>query len=269
MTIHDMATLDHPEWFSPRFAAWYRFLIPRLARRVAHIIVVSESTKLRLLTHCRVDPDKVTVIHPGVDKRFNRCPADAVNAMRAALTIPDGVPYVLAVGSLEPRKNLGRLLLAWRKLLPSLRHAATLVLAGGKGKRSIFAGVPEFNELPDRVCLTGYVPEELLPALYSGASVFVFPSMYEGFGSPPLEAMACGTPVIAGNRTSLPEVIGDAGILVDPLDVDAIASAIANLLNNPANRERLASAALQRAAGFSWDSATEQTWKVLLAASDC
>lgn len=266
VTIHDVVPLDHPEWLNARFAAWYRFLIPRLARRAARVIVVSEFTKRRLLAHCNMNPEKITVIRLGVNKRFGPRPANEIARARAILAIPDG-PYVLAVGSLEPRKNLGRLLAAWAKVLPELPAEATLVVAGGKGKRTIFADVPELRRLPERVHLTDYVPDELLPALYSGANTFVYPSVYEGFGLPPLEAMACGTSVITGNRTSLPEVVGNAGIMVDPLDIDSIAGAIVHVLNNPATHAPLVSAALKRAAGFSWDRAADETWSVLSAAS--
>jgi len=267
VTIHDAVPLDHPEWLNPRFAAWYRFLIPRLARRAARVIAVSRFTKERLLACSKLDPDKVTVIYCGVGKQFSPRPACDVAHARAALSIPDG-PYVLAVGSLEPRKNLGRLLAAWARLLPELPANVSLVVTGGKGKQTVFADVPELRCLPERVHLTDYAPDEVLPGLYTGASVFVYPSVYEGFGLPPLEAMACGTPVIVGNRASLPEVVGDAGVSVNPYDIDAIATAIAQVLVDPAIRAKLAPAALQRASRFSWDRAATQTWTVLCAAAD-
>jgi len=267
VTIHDVVPLEHPEWLNARFAAWYRFLIPRLARRAARVIAVSEFTKERLLAYSKVDPDKITVVHSGVGKQFSPRPACDVARARAALSIPDG-PYVLAVGSLEPRKNLGRLLAAWARLLQGLPANVSLVVTGGKGKQTVFADVPELRCLPERVHLTDYAPDEVLPGLYTGASVFVYPSVYEGFGLPPLEAMACGTPVIVGNRASLPEVVGDAGVSVNPYDIDAIATAIAQVLVDPAIRAKLAPAALQRASRFSWDRAATQTWNVLCAAAD-
>lgn len=266
VTIHDLAPLDHPEWFNARFAAWYRFLIPHLARRAARVLVVSESTRQRL-AHYGVDANKVTMVYPGVGSQFRPRSVDEIAHARASLGIPEG-RYVLSVGSLEPRKNLGRLLAAWARLLPELPDDVALVVAGGKGKRAVFADVPELRDLPAQVWLTDYVPEALLPALYAGADVFVFPSVYEGFGSPPLEAMACGAPVIAGNRTSLPEVVGDAGILVDPYDIDAIAAAISHVLKDPSIRPRLVPAGLQRAVGFSWDRAATETWDVLCATAE-
>lgn len=262
VTIHDVAPLDHPEWMNPRFAAWYRFLIPRLARRVKHIIVVSEFTRQRLITHSRIDPDKVTVVHCGVDARFQPQGQEAIVAARTALQLPTG-RYVLSVGSLEPRKNLGRLLLAWERLLPELPPDVWLVLAGARGKNLVFADVPELKQLPERVFMSGYVPDEMLPALYAGAMAFVYPSTYEGFGLPPLEAMACGTPVLTGNRASLPEVVGDAGVMVDPFSVEDIADGLRQLLLDDALRLALVPKGLKQAAKFRWDITAQHTRAIL------
>ena len=262
VTIHDVVPLDHPEWLNPRFAAWYRFLIPRLARRVRHVIVDSDFTRRRLTAHSGISDGKVTVIHCGVDARFSPQTQEAIAAARAALQLPAG-RYVLSVGSLEPRKNLGRLLSAWQRLLPELPPDIWLVLAGAKGKSLVFAEVPELTCLPARVHLTGYVPDDLLPALYAGAEAFVYPSVYEGFGLPPLEAMACGTPVIVGNRASLPEVVGDAGMMMDPYDVESIAAALMLLLTLADARNVLGARGRERAARFSWQATAEQTLAVL------
>jgi glycosyltransferase involved in cell wall biosynthesis len=262
VTIHDVVPLDHPEWLNPRFAAWYRFLIPRLVRRVRHVIVDSDFTRQRLIAHTGIEPGKVSVIHCGVDARFRPQSPEAIDAARAALQVPPG-RYVLSVGSLEPRKNLGRLLLAWQSAMSELPADAWLVVAGAKGKGLVFADVPELARLPARVHLAGYVPEEALPALYAGADAFVYPSMYEGFGMPPLEAMACGTPVIVGNRASLPEVVGDAALSVDPFNVDALARALVDVLAQPAVSARLGIAGLARAGLFSWEKAAVQTRQVL------
>ena len=262
VTIHDVVPLDHPEWLNWRFAAWYRFLIPRLARRVRHVIVDSDFTRQRLIAHSGIGADKITVIHCGVDARFQPQSPQAIAAARADLQLPPG-RYALAVGSLEPRKNLGRLLLAWAQLLPQLPPDLWLVLAGAKGKSLVFADVPELRQLPQRVHLSGYVPDDLLPALYAGAEVFVYPSLYEGFGLPPLEAMACGTPVIVGNRASLPEVVGDAAVLVDPGRVDAIARGLMQLLGAAGVRAGLGRAGRERAALFDWHQTANRTMQVL------
>ncbi|MHB1282735.1 MAG: glycosyltransferase family 4 protein [Sulfuriferula sp.] len=262
VTIHDVVPLDHPEWLNPRFAAWYRFLTPRLARRVRHVIVDSDFTRQRLIAHSRIDPSRITVVHCGVDARFQPQVPGTIAAARAALQMPAG-RYVLSVGSLEPRKNLGRLLLAWEHLLPTMPPDVWLVLAGAKGKTLVFADVPALQRLPERVFLSGYVPDELLPAMYAGAMAFVYPSVYEGFGLPPLEAMACGTPVIVGNRTSLPDVVGDAGVVVDPTNNDAIAAGLSALIETESLRAGLIPKGLARAAQFSWDATAQKTRDVL------
>ena len=262
VTIHDVVPLDHPEWLNRRFAAWYRFVIPRLARRVRHVIVDSDFTRQRLIAHSGISADRISVIHCGVDARFSPQTPVAIAAARAALQLPAG-RYVLSVGSLEPRKNLGRLLSAWQRLLPELPPDIWLVLAGAKGKSLVFANVPELTCLPARVHLTGHVPDDRLPALYAGAEAFVYPSVYEGFGLPPIEAMACGTPVIVGNHASLPEVVGDAGMMVDPYDVEAIAAALMRLLTHADARNVLGARGRERAARFSWQATAEQTLAVL------
>ena len=140
--------------------------------------------------------------------------------------------YVLCVGSLEPRKNLPRLLQAWSRIQSEVPGNVWLVLTGKKGNERIFADAAGLSRLPPRVHLTGHVPDDVLPALYAGAIAFAYPSVYEGFGLPPLEAMAAGIPVLTGNQTSLPEVVGDAGVMVDPYDVDALADGLLRLLGN-------------------------------------
>jgi glycosyltransferase involved in cell wall biosynthesis len=260
-TFHDLIPLDNPEWFSSQFSAWYGWLMPRLARRVAHIIAVSEFTRGRIVERFGVRPGKVTVIPNGIDKRFSLRPAEEIAAARKALGLPEG-RYLLFVGSLEPRKNLGRLLQAWERVQCRLPDDIWLVVAGAKGRSQVFSPVA-LQQLPARVHLTGYVGDESLPALYSGAVALVYPSLYEGFGLPPLEAMACGTPVITSRTTSLPEVTGDAAILVDPLDLDQIASAIARITTDSGLRTDLSRQGMARAANYSWDTAANATLKVL------
>lgn len=260
VTIHDAAPLDHPEWLNRRFAAWYRWLLPRLTRRVRRIIVPSEFTKSRLLDLTAVLPERVVVIPNGVDARFRPSPPDEIEATRAALGIPTP-RYVLSLASLEPRKNLDALLRAWALLRDRTPDDLWLVVAGAPGKRLVFPDVP-IGALPPRVHLTGRIDDRHLPALYSGALLFAYPSLYEGFGLPPLEAMACGAPVISSIRTSLPEVLGDAALLVEP-NPEAIAAAIERAVDNVPLRATLRVAGLARAAPFTWDRTTEQTAQIL------
>lgn len=261
VTIHDLSVVDRPEGFSLRFREFYRFLLPRLTRRVRAVITVSAFTRERLIEWARIPPSRVHAIHLGVDRRFSQQQLDSIEKLRNTLEIPSRY-YILSLGSLEPRKNLPRLLAAWERVQRELPDEVWLVVAGGKGKSSVFKDVG-IQRLPPRVHLTGRVPDEFLPTLYSGALVFTYPSLYEGFGLPPLEAMACGTPVLTSNVTSLPEVVGDAGLLVDPYDVEAIAHGICRLVGDSALREELKRKGLERAKQFTWERTADLTWQVL------
>lgn len=266
VTLHDVVPIDHPEWLNSRFAAWYQFLTPKLVRRVRAIVTDSEATKERIVHHFPQVEGKINVVHIGVDQRFYCRGADEVAAARLQLGIPTP-HYLLALGSLEPRKNLGRLLQAWAQIERRLPDDVWLVIAGARGKKLVFGNV-SFENLPPRVHLSGYVPDELLPALYSGALAAPYLSVYEGFGLPPLEAMACGSPPITGDRTSLPEVVGSAGIMVDPFDVDAIADALARIVDDRELRSKLSKDGVDRAKRFSWEKAAAETWSVIQKASE-
>lgn len=261
VTIFDVVPLDHPEWLNPRFAAWYRFLTPRLAKKVRSILVISEFTKKQLIYHCPEAASKIKVVHLAADERFSQSGLVAISETRLRLAIPTP-HYLVALGSLEPRKNLNRLLQAWAQIESKIPSDIWLVLAGSQGKKMVFGDVA-MKELPPRVHLTGHVADALLPALYSGAIASIYPSLYEGFGLPPLEAMACGTPVLTSNVTSLPEVVGNAAITVDPLDAEAIADGLIRLVDDSALRLRLRSLGLKQASQFSWEKTASETWRVL------
>lgn len=263
VTVHDLAALDHPEWLNPRFAAWYRFLLPRLLRRARRVIAISEFTRQRILALTGVRPERVVAILHGLDARFSPRPAAEVDQVRAALALPDR--YVLALGSLEPRKNLATLLQAWGALPATSRRGCRLVLAGGAGAAHIFA--PSRLALPEDALALGRVPDAALPALYTGALAFVFPSFYEGFGKPPLEAMACGAPVLTSNLTALPEIVADAALCANPYDGSAWTAGLDRLLRDSALREDLAARGRRRAAAFGWDRAAAATRAVFEAAS--
>lgn len=261
LTVHDLVPVDHAEFLNPRFAAWYRFLLPRLVHRVRHIIAVSEFTKQRLMAAFGVSEQRITVIWNGVDERFSPQSEGHISETIGKLGIP-GRRYLIALGSLEPRKNLKRLLQAWSRIVCELPDDVWLVLAGAQGKAIVFDG-QSFDPLPPRVHLTGHVPDASLPALYSGAIAAPYVSVYEGFGLPPLEAMACGTPVLTGNLTALPEVVGDAALTVDPYDVEAIGGALRLLITDESLRQELRVRGVAQAARFHWKRAAEQTWQVL------
>jgi glycosyltransferase involved in cell wall biosynthesis len=256
-----MSMFDCPETFSAQFGAWYQFLLPRLILRVRLVITHTEFTKGRILAHIPVDPGKVAVIPSGVDSQF--CPeaASQTEIAKASLKLPSS-KYILAVGSVEPRKNLLRLLDAWARMQGRLPNDLWLLVVGGRGSRRVFGGV-QLDTLPTRVLFLGYVAEEWLPGLYAGALATAYLSVYEGFGLPLLESMACGTPVLAGNRSSLPEVVGDAGLSVDPFNVDEIAQGLHRMVKDSALRAELQQRGLNRARRYSWDETAKLTWQAL------
>ena len=260
-TIHDIIPIDRPEWFTPRFSAWYGWLLPRLIHRVQHIIAVSEFTRRRLIERFGVEPGKVTVIWNGVDAQFTPQPAQAIEEMRHALGIGSS-RYLLSTGSLDPRKNLARLLEAWRRILPQLPEDLELVLIGREESSLVFSAA-NTGDIPPRVRFIGYVKQEQLPALYSGALALVYPSLYEGFGLPPLEAMACGTPVVTSATTSLPEVVGDAAVMVDPANAESIAEGVRRIVECADLRSQLREAGLAHAREITWDRSAAQTRRVL------
>ena len=261
VSIMDLSPLDHPEWSSRQFSAWYQFLLPRLINRVRAVLTISEFSKQRILHYCPKAESKVHVTLLAADARFQ--PAVATDIAQAVLQL--GLPsphYVVALGSLEPRKNLKTLLQAWQQVQAKLPDDVWLVLAGAKGKALVF-GEQSFVDLPPRVFLTGHVPDALLPALYSGALASVYLSFYEGFGLPPLEAMACGTPVLTSNATSLPEVVGDAALTVDPFDIEAVGHHLIQIVEDASLRFKLRLMGMERAKLFNWDKTAAQTWQVL------
>lgn len=259
-TIHDIAFRRHPELFPLKHRLLLNWLIPRAAHHAAHVLTGSEATRRDLLECYDLPPDHVTVTPYAADPRFRpEHPARAREAVRRRLGVPS--PYILSVGVLQPRKNLPRLVRAYARIAGRVPHR--LVLVGKEGwanaeLRAAAAALPVDRE----VVFTGYVADADLPALYAGADVFAYPSLYEGFGLPPLEAMACGAPVLAGNTSSLPEVVGDAGLLVDPTSDRALVEGLERLLTDPAERDRLRAAGPQRAAEFSWERTARETLAV-------
>ena len=261
LTVHDLSTLDHPEWFERRFALWYGALLPRLIRKVRAIITVSHFSKERIVRFTSVDPDRVHVIYNGVDRRFR--PANPKSIKRVLADFDLDRPYVLFVGSLEPRKNLRILLEAWQ--LGSF-DGATLAVVGAAGRQ--FSRC-EFDLIPKGVRLLGSIGDDVLPALYSAAAGFVYPSIYEGFGLPPLEAMACGCPVAVSNIPAHREVCGEAARYFDPFSPEDVSSKLQWLLRlHSADRASVRERGLDRAARYTWQSAASDTWRLLTLAKN-
>jgi glycosyltransferase involved in cell wall biosynthesis len=257
MTIHDLNFLAYPQFTLPSGRWHYAFKIKSYARKVDAIIADSFSTKNEIIKYLKIPEEKIQVIHLGCSPAF-RPLAEGERSEETKEKFKIKGDYVLYVGTLEPRKNLRGLIQAYTQC--KAKKDFLLVLAGGKGWKyeHIFRLVDKL-QLQDRVIFTGYVEEADLPGLYQCASLFVYPSFYEGFGLPPLEAMACGLPVIVSNTTSLPEVVRDAGIYVDPNDVEQIAFSIDTVLSDSELRRILIQRGLERAKLFSWEKTAKAT----------
>jgi glycosyltransferase involved in cell wall biosynthesis len=245
VVIHDAAALRHPEWYSRAYAAYQRRVLPVLARRARLVITVSEFSRGELADVLALPADHVAVVPNGVDERFS-AQADA-DAARAALGLPR--PYVLAVGTRIARKSLATL----EKATERLAAEGIDLVAAGSG-RAYMRG--EANRGPRPL---GYVPDDLLPGLYAGARALAMPSLYEGFGLPCLEAMACGTPVVASNRGALPETCGGAAVHADPDRPEEFSGALLRAATDESERARLSTAGRERARAFTWRRAAERT----------
>jgi glycosyltransferase involved in cell wall biosynthesis len=270
VTVHDLSFEHLPETFKRRSWMQLRVTVRRTVRRAAHIIVPSEYTKRDIIETHGASPTKVSVIPLAASARFQPATATEIERVRHVYGIRG--EYILAVGSIQPRKNLARLIRAYSDLrrargeskLPKLVIVGKLAWLYGETLKAI--DEPFAREV---TTLTGYVSEADLPALYSGALGFVYPSIFEGFGLPPLEAMQCGTPVIAGDRTSLPEVIGDAGLLVDPFDTGALRDSIERLIDDAALRADLSARGLKRALSFHWRETARMTLQAYRRVAGC
>jgi glycosyltransferase involved in cell wall biosynthesis len=259
VTVHDCIFLRHPKWFRWERALYYRWAGRRSARRSGHVIADSEYTAHDLAELMEVSPPHVSVVPLGVSENFAPQPRAATDAFRERNGFPKH--FFLYVGTLEPRKNLARLVRAWNDVADDIRE--DLVIAGRAGWKP-----DEFNRAiagvrhEKRIHCPGYITSEDLPLAYSAARGFVWPSLYEGFGLPVLEAMACGTPTITSNTTSLPEVVGDGALLVDPSDQRGIAEAMVQVSTDDGLCARLSEAGRRRAATFTWTRCAEETLAV-------
>jgi glycosyltransferase involved in cell wall biosynthesis len=254
VTIHDASVFAAPEAYSVGFRLWYRFLLSRLAHRATRVLTVSEFSRAELSRYCGVEPALLQVIHHGGDHLASVVPDRSILTRHGL----EGKPYVLAVSSRARHKNFGALLRAVRHVheaMPDVR----IVIVGGSFPRVFGAGE---LEAVDGV-YTGYVSDAELKALYMDARCFAFPSLYEGFGLPPLEAMACGCPVVAARAASLPEVCGDAAAYFDPRDPGALAGAILGVLGSRSLELDLRARGLARAATFTWLSCARRTFGAL------
>jgi glycosyltransferase involved in cell wall biosynthesis len=261
-TIHDVCFMSCPETFTRRMRVYFRTFLPLSVRKARLVVTVSGASRDALIQHLGVPAEKIRVVPNGIAEHFRpvRDPG-RLAGVRGRYGLPDA--FILYAGTLEPRKNVMSLLRAFRLLREEGRIKESLVIVGKSGWLS--DEVPEFvrrSGLADLVHLAGYVAREDLPAVYSAARLFVYPSVCEGFGLPPLEAMACGTPVVASNVSAMPEVLGSAAQLVAPHDVPGLAAAIEAMLNDERLRERQRADGLGRAATYRWDRAAREMLQV-------
>jgi glycosyltransferase involved in cell wall biosynthesis len=269
VTVHDTMALKMP-WF---FSGWgslqgwfvkkyFGIIVPLTIRKADGVIAVSERTKKDILEDFDIPRERIEVINEAVEERFSLASSnEAFEAIKSKYGLPD--KYILSVGNFKPYKNIPALVEAFSLLKERYKIEHKLVLAGRKGRY-----FKKVHELVDRlgieseVMFTGVIDDVDMPALYSFARCFVFPSLYEGFGLPPLEAMACGTPTITSNVSSLPEVVGEAGIRVDPYNVDELAEAIYRVLSDEGLARELSEKGLERAKAFSWEKVAKDTLEV-------
>ncbi|MDK1020947.1 MAG: glycosyltransferase family 1 protein [Candidatus Hydrogenedentes bacterium] len=257
LTVHDLSFLREPGWFRWDRSVYYRAMIRRSVRHATRILADSEATSRDLQDYLDVDPSRIDVTPLGVDSRFRPASDNEVARARETYKLPK--TFFLFVGTLEPRKNVPRLIQAFDSIAGECE--ADLAIAGRDGWKfdSIYDAAAAAKH-SGRIHFLGYVADDMLPAVLSAAEAFVWPSLWEGFGLPPLEAMACGAPVITSNTSSLPEVVGDAALTVPPEDADAIAHAMRSLLADPELRRSLRDRGMRRAGEFTWRRTAEQTY---------
>jgi len=261
-TLYDLSFLKYPETHLPLNRWFSRLMMPLFLRRAGAVISISQHTKADAVRYYGLDESKIHVIPLGVDSRFHPAHDRAILAtVRARYHLPDR--FILSVGTIEPRKNLLTLLRAYERLRATADGTHRLVLVGTRGWRAEqFLAALASSPVRHEVVLAGPVPDVDLPLVYGAADLFVYPSLYEGFGLPPLEAMACGVPVIASSAASLPEVVGDAGLLVDPHSAEELAAAMRRVLGDETLRGALRMKGLARASSFSWSETARRTYEV-------
>lgn len=257
LTVHDLSFVRVPEAATPKLKAYLDVVVPRSIHHADCVLADSQATKNDLIELYRISPEKIIVLLSGVDARFKPVSDDDSRQVREKYRLGD-TRYILSVGTVQPRKNYVRLIQSVSQLRRQ-GHDLHLVIAGGRGwlEDPIYAAINS-EKMQDYVHLIGFAEETDLPALYTAAECFAFPSLYEGFGLPILEAMGCGTPVVTSNISSLPEVAGDAALIVDPYSVDHLTNALRQLVDNTALRQSLIVKGRQRARTFTWEKSAQQ-----------
>jgi len=258
ITVYDLTFLRYPEAFRP-FNRWYlRYFTTYSVKRAQAIIAISESTRQDVINLIGKPPDQVHTIYCGADPSFRPLPSNEIETFRQSQQLPQA--FVLYLGTLEPRKNVAGLIRAYATWYQQDPQAPLLVIAGGKGwyYQQIFELVETLG-LVDKIYFPGYIPQADLALWYNAASLFVYPSYFEGFGLPVLEAMACGTPVITSNTSSLPEVAGQAAMLVDPKQPIALTVAMQQIMQSSEKRQLMRQAGVKQATQFRWEKTAQET----------
>jgi len=262
LTIYDMTLFDSSKWYKPISRLRVQKLIKLSTKKANKIIAGSKNTKQDIIKILKLPCDKIKVIYIGIDDIYSPI-ADKYKLGNIKNKYKIDSKFILHVGSLQARKNIPRLIEAYSKLPVELLEKYQLVIAGKRSWKveKIFAKVKQLK-LEDRVVFTGFVADDDLPLLMNAAALLAFPSLYEGFGIPPLEAMACGTPVVASNTSSIPEVVGDAALLFDPYNVEEITEAMYRVLTDEQLRDKLRQRGIERVKQFSWENAARETLQV-------
>ena len=254
VTIHDISVLEHPAWYRKSFSAWYRYMLPKLVFGVKKVLTDSSFSKERILHFFGISPEKVDVIPNGVGWPFI---AETAVDVEPSIRLPER--FILAVGAIQPRKNYSTLVLAWNEI--RIRYPDYhLVIIGNKDR--VFTKY-DFPTLVNNMTIMNNVDDQTLAAIYRKASVLIDPSFYEGFGLPALEAMACGTPIIAANNSALPEVVGEAGLYFNPYKADELIDQMDTFLKNESLQNKLRKNTFNQAAKFSWDTTSHKVLQVL------
>ncbi|HDU4045177.1 TPA: glycosyltransferase family 4 protein [Klebsiella aerogenes] len=254
ITIHDTVPFDHPEWMSRKFTAWYKFMQPIIARKALHIITVSHFSKERIIENFNIAEEKVSVIYNGINLRsVDETPINDKWKFKN---------YVLTVGSVEPRKNTQRLISAFLEAKKELDPSLKLVIVGKRGNDNIFnnSNQEQLKNVQDSVIFTGHIDDDELAQIYRNAKGFCYPSIYEGFGLPPLEALAYGIPVLTSNTTSMKELFTNKAILVDPFSIESIKGGIINLLKLD---NTVTLKGKEFAQTLTWEKASRETFQLL------
>jgi len=262
VTIHDLIALEYPEFCQRESVIYFNLFLPRSIKKATKIIAVSNKVKNDIINHFRILPDKIEVIYHGIDERYKKNQSeDILTRIRNKYQLPK--QFLLFVGNIEPKKNLERLIDAFYQLKQQTEIKHKLVLVGKNGwkYKSLYDSIYRLK-LDSEILFTGYVPQEDLPSIYSLADIFVFPSLYEGFGIPPLEAMACETPALVSNQGALPEITGNNCLQVNPYDVNDIAKGIYTLLTNECLKKKMIENCKKWIKDFTWERAANQTMQV-------